>query len=117
MMHEIEQSFKLKRMWRAIVYNLEIRIIDTQTTLIKSQNDKKRNFDKNYRLSESFLRMREELKEAIKIYDLICQRTNSELDRVDNRRMAELEQGMNELLRNMLESQTEVTFNWLQRGT
>ncbi|PJF17959.1 hypothetical protein PSACC_02248 [Paramicrosporidium saccamoebae] len=110
LMHEIEQAFNVKRMWKAAVYHLEIRIIDTQATLIKSQNDQKRNFDKNYRLSESFLKMREELKETSKIYDTICQRLNSELDRIDSQRMLEIEQGINHLLRNLLDAQTEVLY-------
>lgn len=56
-MQEVEQTFALKRSWRAVVYTLEIQIIDTQAALVKSHHEKNRNFDKNYKLSESFLKV------------------------------------------------------------
>ena len=52
--------------------------------------------------------MREELREASTTYDTICQKLNSELDRIDSQRMLEVEQGINRLLRNLLDAQTEV---------
>jgi hypothetical protein len=57
MMQEVEQAFTLKRAWRSAVYSLEVQIIDTQAALIKSQNDQNRNFDKNFKLSEAFLKV------------------------------------------------------------
>ena len=56
-MQEVEQSFALKRAWRSAVYSLEVQIIDTQAALVKAQNDRNRNFDKNFKLSEAFLKV------------------------------------------------------------
>lgn len=56
-MHEIEQAFAVKRAWRAMLYTLDVQIIDTQATLLKSQNYTGRDFDKNFALSQAFLRV------------------------------------------------------------
>lgn len=52
--------------------------------------------------------MKEELKSAIETHDTICQRLASELDRIDGRRMLEIENCIDCLLKNLLDAQMEV---------
>lgn len=108
MMKEVEQTFASKRALRSIVYTLEVQLIDLQAMLTKSQNEANRDFDKNYRLSARYLEQKEEHKQASQLYDTICKALSTEMDRIDCRRMLELETCIDHLLRNLLEGQTQV---------
>lgn len=110
MTQEAEQAFALKRTLKSLVYTLKVTLIDLQATLIKSQTEKRRSFDRNYSLSEKFLNKREEFKKASETYEEICQKLNAELDRIDCRRMIELEQCLNRSLKSLLDAQTQVHY-------
>lgn len=108
MLGELQQTYSLKQRWRSALLSLELRMIDTQAALIKSQNEPHRNFERNFRLSESFLRMREEFQQAEGVYETIKQRFGAEMDRLDALRMLELEEAANRMLRDCLDTQKEV---------
>lgn len=108
MMKEVEQTFASKRALRSIVYTLEVQLIDLQAILTKSQNEANRDFDKNYRLSARYLEQKEEHKQASQLYDIVCKALSTEMDRIDCRRMLELEACIDHLLRNLLEGQAQV---------
>lgn len=109
MMKEVEQTFAAKRTLKSIVYTLELQLIDLQAALTKSQNEASRDFDKNYRLSAKYLEQRDEYKQASHLYDTVYRVLSTEMERIDCRRMLELEACIDQLLQNLLNSQVQVS--------
>lgn len=54
--------------------------------------------------------MKKEAKNVIATFDVICQRLEAELDRIDANRMEEIEECLNGIISKMLETQNEVLF-------
>lgn len=116
LMGEMEQTYLLRQTWRNALYSLKVRMIDHQAALIKSQNDPHRDFERNFRLSENFLKLREEFQAAETLYETISQRFGADLDRVDTTRMLEIEQASNRLLLQYVDTQQEVMLTTDGRG-
>lgn len=108
LMDEMERTYVLRQKWRHALYSLNVRMIDHQAALVKSQNDPHRDFERNFRLSENFLKLREEFQAAETLYETISQRFGADLDRVDTTRMLEIEQAINRLLLQYVDTQKEV---------
>lgn len=108
LMDEMERTYVLRQKWRNALYSLNVRMIDHQAALVKSQNDPHRDFERNFRLSENFLKLREEFQAAETLYETISQRFGADLDRVDTTRMLEIEQAINRLLLQYVDTQKEV---------
>ena len=94
----------------SILFHLEYKMVEIQATLINTQNQNatEREFEKNYRLSESYTNLREMLTRAKEFHETFKLRMLEELDRLDADRLSCIETGMSDIVKDLLTTQEKV---------
>lgn len=110
LMGEVEQTYKIKCALRSAVYTLDVQCIDLKSTVISMKDEK--NFDREFQDSSQLVAKKRDRMIACNALGEFYRKMDSELDRIDEQRMGELESCLDELLGALLDSQIQVSEIW-----